>query len=539
VNTSQSQSTRTLEQLRYDFIRILSVLGTVIGGIGIVPVLLIGLQEGRSLVFLMSPVLVAALSGLALWLVERHVRWAGILICLTLTLATFTPPPALLVLALTAVLASAVLANRVAYIAINAFIFVRFLFVAAGIINQDPGNLVAIGGEVMAPLLTLAITSLTTRYFFSNVESFAQNVIKTAGLLETTAQVGELVNRELDLKTLLTQSVEFISNRFGYYHVQVFLVDDAKINADLVASTGTVGRLLLDRKHKLAVGSRSVIGRVTASGQYVIARDDDPDNVRFRNELLPETRAELALPLLDGEVVIGALDVQSKQIGSFSEREVQALQVLANLLSTAIRNARSFARQLQISTENERLLAQSQDNLEEIRRLNRQLTGQAWRDFIKTEDKPEAVTLLEDSLQMTADWTEHLRQAATGKPVVKSGQNGTLVALPLMLRGEVIGAVEIETDGNVISTEDMDDIQELLEHLTISLENARLYEVAQAATATEARLNQITARYEQVSSVDELLRVTLNELSDTLGARAGAIRLGQMPVEHANGENRS
>jgi uncharacterized protein YunC (DUF1805 family) len=65
------------------------------------------------------------------------------------------------------------------------------------------------------------------------------------------------------------------------------------------------------------------------------------------------------------------------------------------------------------------------------------------------------------------------------------------------------------------------------QRLALSLENARLYEATLEAAAQEQRINDIAARFQSVVTVDELLRITLAELSETLGAEAGSIRLGR------------
>ena len=79
----------------------------------------------------------------------------------------------------------------------------------------------------------------------------------------------------------------------------------------LVASTGEIGKRLLERGHQLSVGSQSVIGQVVLRGAAVLVSDTEHDPVYYHNELLPDTRAELALPIRDGNQTIGALDIQS------------------------------------------------------------------------------------------------------------------------------------------------------------------------------------------------------------------------------------
>jgi len=115
--------------------------------------------------------------------------------------------------------------------------------------------------------------------------------------LQATTAVARAVAGSRDLDKLLEDIVRLVSETFGYYHVQVFLVDEEEGYAVLRQGTGAVGQQLLERGHRLPVGSLSVIGQVTASGHPLIASDTDSDFVHRRNELLPNTRSEMAVPL--------------------------------------------------------------------------------------------------------------------------------------------------------------------------------------------------------------------------------------------------
>src|SRR5690606_26051157 len=105
------------------------------------------------------------------------------------------------------------------------------------------------------------------------------------------------------------------------------------------------------------------------------------------------------------------------------------------------------------------------------------------------------------------------------------------VAVPVVLRGEVIGAIEVEPSEEIEAANTVEMMQAVAQRLAISLDNARLFEEAQAATAQEQRINQIVTRYQSANSVDDLLRITLTELSQTLGAQHGAIRLGNIDTD--------
>ncbi|MFW5692282.1 MAG: GAF domain-containing protein, partial [Chloroflexota bacterium] len=379
---------------------------------------------------------------------------------------------------------------------------------------------------MLVALGVLFILSLTARYFSETLQSFAGRNQRNTDLLQATAEVGQITTQILSLDELFNRSVELIRDRFAYYHVQVFLVDEDRKFARLVASTGDIGQKLLARQHRLAVGSQSVIGRVTQVGEPVVARDTDRDPLHSRNELLPNTRSELALPIFDGDRIIGALDVQSTRSNAFKPADVQALQVMANQLGTAIRNALLFQSQAESVQENKRLFFESEANLREIQRLNRQLTQRAWSDYLTNRRIVSGITARPDEVQEDAAWTPIMAQASQRRRPVAAENGSSTLAVPIVLRGEVIGAIEIEPGEQGHNDNMIELAQTVAQRLAISLDNARLFEEAQQSTAQEQRLNEIATRYQAASTVDDLLEITLTELSDVLKASGGSIRLG-------------
>jgi GAF domain-containing protein len=342
-----------------------------------------------------------------------------------------------------------------------------------------------------------------------------------------------VVSQILDLDELLENAVNQIRTRFKHYHVQIFLVNETRDQVLLVASTGDIGKRLLGRGHQLAVGSQSVVGQVVLRGGAVVVNDTSYDAVYYRNELLPETRAELALPIREGTQITGVLDIQSVAVNSFSKSDIQALQIMADLLATAIRNARLFKEQAGTVQENERLYRDSETNLREIQRLNQQLTRGAWQAYQRESQAATGITLERDRVVVANEWSEHLIRAGLEGRVVEADESHRSVAVPVMLRGEVIGAIEVEP-GTESRQETVEMVQAVANRLALSLENARLYEATLQAAAQEQRINDIAARYQSVATVDELLRITLAELSETLGAQSGSIRLGRFSVEQGS-----
>ncbi|MDO9300567.1 MAG: GAF domain-containing protein [Anaerolineales bacterium] len=160
--------------------------------------------------------------------------------------------------------------------------------------------------------------------------------------LAVSAEIGKLVTSTLDLNSIFARTVNLINERFNFYHAGIFIVEETGFNAVCREATGLAGAEMKERRHTLQLNEKSIVGKVTLDGQAVIVNDVTANPLHKVNPLLPETRAEAALPLRIGNRIIGAIDIQSKTAGSFTEDDVAVLQTLADQVAVAIDNARSF-----------------------------------------------------------------------------------------------------------------------------------------------------------------------------------------------------
>lgn len=169
--------------------------------------------------------------------------------------------------------------------------------------------------------------------------------------LATATEVGRIITSTLDLPTLFTRTANLILSRFGYYHVGIFIVEETGFNAVLREGTGEAGREMKQNQHALAVGSKSIIGNVTANGRTLVVNNTAIDPLHRANPLLPDTRAEAGIPLKIGSRVIGALDIQAREVGAFLDEDIAVLETLADQVAVAIDNARSYELSQQAVTE--------------------------------------------------------------------------------------------------------------------------------------------------------------------------------------------
>jgi PAS domain S-box-containing protein len=211
-----------------------------------------------------------------------------------------------------------------------------------GIINVgrmlDKPDLTPRDVELARALANQVAVAAENRRLFGETERRARQ-------LATAADVSRAAASILELDSLLFEVTDLIRERFGFYHVSIFLMGEEGEYAVLRESTGEAGRIMKQRGHRLLAGSPSIIGWVTANRRPRIALDVGEDPVHFRNELLPDTRSELAIPLISGEKLLGALDVQSTEANAFGEDDVQVLQILTDQIAVAIENAQAYQAQ--------------------------------------------------------------------------------------------------------------------------------------------------------------------------------------------------
>jgi PAS domain S-box-containing protein len=193
---------------------------------------------------------------------------------------------------------------------------------------------------------------------FDNVTAqrrIQQEVERRAAEMETVSVVGAQIAADLDVDQLLWSIANLTAENFHRYHVNIYLTDEKREYLTLAAASGEVGRTLVERGHRIPVSAeKSLVARAARTHRPVLIDDVTREPDFLANPLLPDTHAELAVPISLGDDVIGVLDIQDKQEGVFETPEIQANTVLANQIAVAIQNARAFtetrqrARDLQV-----------------------------------------------------------------------------------------------------------------------------------------------------------------------------------------------
>lgn len=300
---------------------------------------------------------------------------------------------------------------------------------------------------------------------------------KRVSQLRTASEITQTASTIFEAQVLLQKVADLVKERFDLYYIGIFLLDNAKEYAVLRYGTGDAGRRMMAAKHKLAVGGYSMIGWATQTRKSRIALDVGEEAVHFDNPLLPETRSELALPIIGANVVFGAMTVQSKSVNAFDENDVLILQSVADSLAVALENASSYQK--------------SQKALEDIRVLNRAYIKQAWWD--------------------TLDLNREMKFDFENPESVDKPENPNTIQVPLVLRDEVIGKINLEFNGSEVSKEMQDFLDTISAQTSIALENARLIEETQLAALQEQQLNALTAQFSRAVTIEEILKTAVME----------------------------
>jgi GAF domain-containing protein len=175
------------------------------------------------------------------------------------------------------------------------------------------------------------------------IASLEERVAARTRDLATVAEVGTATATILESKRLLQEVVDLTRERFNLYHSHIYLLDEKGENLVLTAGAGEPGRVMVAERRSIPLGrEQSLVARAARERKGVTVNDVTQAPDFLPNPLLPDTRSELAVPMIVGTSVIGVFDIQSEQVGRFTDSDVNIQTTLAAQLATSIQNVRSF-----------------------------------------------------------------------------------------------------------------------------------------------------------------------------------------------------
>jgi GAF domain-containing protein len=386
---------------------------------------------------------------------------------------------------------------------------------------------------------------------------------QTAVQFETAAEIARDISSSLDLDELLQKAVELIRSRFDFYHAAIFLKDLPGEYVVIREATGEAGAQLKRSGHKLGVGSKSVVGFVAGQGEPLIVNDAARDATYYANPLLPETRAEAALPLKVGDRIVGVLDVQSKLAYAFAEENLRTLQILADQLAIAVVNTELFA-ETQEHLAQHRLLhhitttAASGTTLDEALQSavnGLQVTLGGDRVSILLADREKKLLEVRAAVGYASDvfdlriplgtgitgWVAAHRRTLRINNVLQdtryiegSPNTRSEMAIPLLYRSELLGVLNVESEQFAAYAENDEELLGTLGgSLAAIIANARLVEQIRAQAERERILFEISDKIRRTTDMETILATTASELTRAVGAIGARIQVGVAPSSTA------
>lgn len=365
--------------------------------------------------------------------------------------------------------------------------------------------------------------------------------------LESASQVGRQMISILDIDQLLKQVVDLIHETFGYYHVHIFLVDEARNEVVLREASGPASATMKERGLRLGIGREGIVGRVAATGRYVMSNDVSQEPYYRAHELVPETRAELAVPLQMGDRVVGVLDAQSDACDTFDDTDVKTLQMLGDQIAVAMENARLFQETRQ---RFQAMTALHETSLDIVSRLDsRQVLEailQRAADLLEAQGgtlgiyEPETNLVRKIAIYNLPSKYQGAtlplgggvagKVVETGKPLIVNdylqweGHSETFVdtpydaviGVPLHWQGEIIGCLDVLDQGErrPFREEDIWLLSAFADLASIAFKNADLY--SKIKTLSEELEQRVATRTEQLAVAQAELAQKADQLQALL-----------------------
>jgi GAF domain-containing protein len=319
--------------------------------------------------------------------------------------------------------------------------------------------------------------------------------------------------RRASLEDILQGAVMQIRNRFDLYQVSLFLVESApggESFAVLHAAAGQAGKQLVEKGLRLNLAQPGIVSSAVRSGEARIVEDVEKEEGYIREALLPDTRSEIVVPLrgegqgdrvsrqeagraradLFGRSIVGVLDVQNRQVGTFDENDAATLQIIADQLAVAI--------------QNRRLITQLNRTIGELEKSSGQFTLQAWQNFL-TETASGELSYQFEGASDLADRHEG-----------QDGAHGAILNIPLRVREQIIGNLELTLETPEASPEITTLAEEAASRLGLVLESTRLLQEARRLAQREQLIGQIAAAVRSNLDIDGVLQTAVQSMSQAL-----------------------
>jgi GAF domain-containing protein/HAMP domain-containing protein len=326
---------------------------------------------------------------------------------------------------------------------------------AEGVASGDLNSIAEVTSSDEIGVLASTFNAMTSQ-LRDLIGSLEQRVAERTHSLELAAEVARSVSQVRALDVMLKEAAELIRSQFNLYYVQVYLTNQSQNALILQAGTGTVGTELVGRGHRLSINSGSINGRAAVEKRSIVISDTSASTTFRPNPLLPDTKSEMAIPLIVSEMVVGVLDLQSEKPGALSQDMLPAFEALAGQLAIAIQNAN--------------LLEKAESARAEVEKQAARLIRANWEEYLDATHKPENTGFV-----FERDKVIPLAEAED----IQSVRTNKTISAPIAIAGESLGSLIIEMDEQIQSTQTAELVNIVARQVAQQIENLRLVESAE------------------------------------------------------------
>lgn len=375
--------------------------------------------------------------------------------------------------------------------------------IAGEIINKrKDGRLIPIEA-VNASILDIngnRLGFMATHRDITDRKQIEETLTKRASELETVTQLATAIAAIQDSQEMLQAVVDLTKTNFNLYHAHIYLLDATGENLVLTAGAGEAGRKMVTQGRTLSLAQeRSLVARAARTHLGVIVNDVTAVQDFLPNPLLPNTRAELAVPLIIRNRVLGVLDVQSNQVNSFTEEDIRIQTILATQIAVALENARA----------NEK----TAKTVQELDALTRHLTREGWRTYLAESERQHIGFLFEGNQLVSLSGNGH-EVDTSAKTFIQ----------PIELRGEKVGQL-MATDSELEEDELNTILLAVSQGLGAHLENLRLTEEAERRVNELGVVNEIGQALATEVELQKILVSVIKNLTDVFNANSVYVAL--------------
>jgi GAF domain-containing protein len=315
--------------------------------------------------------------------------------------------------------------------------------------------------------------------------------------LRAASTVAKSMAEIQNISELLESVTQLTSDKFGYYHVGLYILDDQKKMAFLQSASSAAGKQIIGQSFQIESGKRDPFSQVVSQNRHVISSDTDSFNF-VRDANFPLTKSRMVLPLSVRGIILGILDLHSDKPQAFNIQDAEILQTLADLVA--------------ISFDNARLINETRNLVSQLEINTTIQTERTWRK-LTSRQKP--------AFQYTPAGVRPIFSSNK-----KNGDEGLHV--PLILHGQKIGAVKLKRKGGNAPWSDRERtlVEKIADQVALALENSRLVDEAQKGALRDQMIANISTRVRETLEIESVARTAATELLRAFDLKEAEILIG-------------